>query len=352
MTFLPERKQLIAFIQEAYQSGSRLRPACDEAGICERTYRRWLHKGEVQEDQRPACEHSEPANKLSEQERETILEVFNQPAYADLPPTQVVPLLLDEGIYHASESSCYRILKSAEQVNHRGRAQPAEKRHKPTSQVATKANECWSWDITYLPSTVKGLYYYLYLFEDIFSRKIVGDEVYEQECGEYAAKLVQRCILKEGCLNQPLVLHSDNGAPMKSLTMRAKLEELGVASSYSRPRVSNDNPFSEALFKTLKYRHQWPTKGFSSLEAAREWVQHFVHWYNHEHKHSKINFVSPAERHAGLDVDILAKRKQVLEAAKQANPLRWSGDVRNCKPAGPVTLNPDKPENVEVKDAA
>lgn len=337
-------------IRETCQNGARLAPACAEAGICERTYRRWLQKGEIQEDKRPSCERPEPAHKLTEQECEAILQVFNQPGYADLPPTQVVPMLLDKGIYHASESSCYRVLKSANQVNHRGRAQPSEKRYKPTSQTATKANECWSWDITYLPTVVKGLYYYLYLFEDIFSRKIVGYEVYEKECGDYSARLLQRCILQEQCFKQPLVLHSDNGAPMKSLTMRAKLEELGVTSSYSRPRVSNDNPFSEALFKTLKYRNQWPTNGFSSLESARDWVQQFVHWYNHEHKHSKINFVSPAERHAGLDAEILAHRKQVLEKAKQENPRRWSGDVRNCESVGPVTLNPDKPEQPEVSE--
>nr|CAA6826451.1 MAG: Mobile element protein [uncultured Thiotrichaceae bacterium] len=347
-----ERKQLIDLIQEACRQGARLPLACTEAGLSLSTYRRWLKQGEVQEDKRPTCQRPTPAHQLTEAERSVILTVCNQPEYAHLPPTQIVPLLLDKGIYHASESSYYRVLKAAEQLNHRGRTQAPKKQHKPTSHAAKKANECWSWDITYLPALTQGSYYYLYLFEDIFSRKIVGWEVYEKECGELASQLVQRCVLREQCFNQPLVLHSDNGAPMKSFTMRAKLEELGVASSYSRPRVSNDNPFSEALFKTLKYVDKWPTTGFGGLEEARDWVQQFVQWYNHEHKHSKINFVSPAERHAGLDAGILAKRKRVLEAAKEENPRRWSGEVRNCKPAGTVTLNPDKPEYTDEKDAA
>lgn len=307
-----------------------------------RTYRRWLKAGEVQADQRPLCPRSAPTHQLTEQEREAILQVCNQPEYAHLPPTQIVPRLLDQGIYHASESSFYRILKAAAQLNHRGRAQAPVKVYKPTSHTATQANQCWSWDITYLPTQTQGAYYYLYLFEDIFSRKIVGYEVYDVESGELAASLLQRSVLREQCLHQPLVLHSDNGAPMRSLTLRAKLEELGVVSSYSRPRVSNDNPFSEALFKTLKYVDKWPDKGFTSLAEARDWVQAFTQWYNHEHKHSKIQFVSPAERHAGLDADILANRRKVLEMAKQANPRRWSGHVRNCDPVASVTLNPDK----------
>ncbi len=273
------------------------------------------------------------------------------PEYTSLPPSQIVPNLLDKGIYHASESSFYRILKEAGQMNHRGRAKAPKKVSKPTSYIATQANRVWSWDITYLASMIKGKFYYLYLFEDIYSRKIVGYEVYEKECGQLAAQLLQRCMLKEQCFNQTplLVLHSDNGAPMKSQTLKAKMEELGVMSSYSRPRVSNDNPFSEALFKTLKYRGDWPSSGFKSLDDARDWVQHFVDWYNHQHKHSQLNFVSPAERHAGLDDKILQQRKQVLEEARRVNPNRWSGSVRNCKPIGSVMLNPDRELNTSLK---
>ncbi len=215
-------------------------------------------------------------------------------------------------------------------------------------QQANGPCEVWCWDITYCPSTVRGQFYYLYLFEDLFSRKIVGYEVYEAESGEYAAQLLQRCLLREQCLHLPLVLHSDNGAPMKAQTMKAKLEELGVLPSYSRPRGSNDNAFIESLFRVLKYRPQWPSSGFASLTEARQWVERFVRWYNTEHRQSKLNFVTPQQRHDGEDPALLAQRKAVLEQAKQNNPSRWgSRPVRNCEPTGPVSLNPEKEINMQ-----
>lgn len=339
----------MALIQEAQANGSRLDAACCEAGLSLRSYRRWFQCGEVLADKRPEADKPEPAHTLSYDERQTILAVCNEAQHASLPPTQIVPSLLDKGVYIASEASFYRVLKAHSQLNHRGRSQAPKKLFKPTSFAATGPNQVWSWDITYLASPVKGQYYYLYMFEDIYSRKIVGYEVHVKECGELAAQLVQRCLLREQCFKQPLVLHSDNGAPMKAQTMRAKLDELGVQSSYSRPRVSNDNPYSEALFKTLKYRPNWPPSGFKSLDNARDWVNEFVRWYNTEHKHSKLNFVTPAQRHAQLDGAILAKRKQVLESAKAENPKRWSRSVRDCDPIGVVMLNPDKPENIEMK---
>ena len=342
---------MIDLIQEANQSGARLKRACKEAGISLRTYKRWYCDGEIKEDQRPMCQRPEPANKLTPKERQDVLTVCNLAEYASLPPSQIVPDLLDKKTYVASESSFYRILKEEGQLQHRGKAKEPRKYAKPTSYKATQANQIWSWDITYLPSPIKGQFYYLYLFEDIYSRKIVGYEVYDKECGQLASQLLQRCMLKEQCFNlaSPLVLHSDNGAPMKSQTLKAKIEELGVMPSYSRPRVSNDNPFSEALFKTLKYRGNWPSSGFKDLDNARDWVQQFVDWYNHQHKHSQLNFVSPAIRHAGLDGEILEERKLVLEEARKANPDRWSGSVRNCEPVGAVMLNPDRDKNTALK---
>ena len=336
-------------IREAFRNGARIVKACETIELRLRSYRRWFKAGKVQEDKRAHATRSEPSNKLSKAERAAILEVCNEPEHASLPPSQIVPTLMDKGVYLGSESSFYRVLEAEKQLNRRGQSQAPSKKSKPTSFAASGPNEVWSWDITYLASSVKGQFYYLYLFEDIFSRKIVGYEVHENECGQRAAELVQRCMLREQCFNTKLVLHSDNGAPMKSQTMKAKLEELGVQSSYSRPRVSNDNPYSEALFKTLKYCAQWPSSGFKDLEGARDWVQNFVGWYNEQHKHSRINFVTPAQRHAGLDSEILSKRKNVLEAAKEKNPSRWSGEVRNCKPVGVVMLNPDKLENMDMK---
>jgi transposase InsO family protein len=192
------------------------------------------------------------------------------------------------------------------------------------------------------------------MLEDLFSRKIVGDEVHEQESGEHAAKLLEQTLIREKCLHSGVVLHSDNGAPMKSQTMRMKAYELGVTTSYSRPRVSNDNPFAESLFRTCKYRPDWPSAGFKSLNEARAWVLKFTRWYNYEHKHSKLRFVTPHQRHTGQDQLILAKRKERIEAAKAANPSRWGKrEVRNCEPIGPTTLNPEREsvKNVEKQAA-
>ena len=296
----------------------------------------------MQEDKRPIAPRPEPANKLSEQERQTIIDISNAPEYASLPPSQIVPTLLDKGEYIASEATFYRVLKEEGQLSRRGRQRSRQKASRPTSYTATGPNQVFTWDITYLPSQVRGQHYYLYVIEDVYSRKIVGYEVYERECGEMASQLLQRTLMREQCFNQSLVLHSDNGAPMKSLTFKAKMEELGITSSYSRPRVSDDNPYVESLFRTLKYIPSWPSKGFDSLEVSRTWVEEFVIWYNTEHKHSRLNYVTPAERHSGKDAAILEYRAKVLMKYKRKNPERWSGKIRNCEPIGEVHLNPEK----------
>lgn len=347
MTPLPERTQVIELIQEAFKGGARLERACDEAGISLRTYRRWFKAGEVQNDQRPVALRPAPSNRIPDETRQEILEICNSQAFSHLPPSQIVPSLLDSGIYLASESSYYRILHEHGQVNHRGQSLPPKPGKQPTTHHADGPNQVWCWDITYLPTRVRGQFFYLYMFEDLWSRKIVGYEVHERECGQLSAELIHRCMLREQCLNTPLVLHSDNGAPMRANTMKAKLEQLGVASSHSRPRVSNDNAYIESLFRNLKYRALWPSSGFNSLAEARDWVEEFVGWYNEEHKHSGIRFVSPQERHAGKDAEILAHRQRVLEKARQRHPERWgSRPIRNCEPVGIVSLNPDT-EKVE-----
>jgi len=176
--------------------------------------------------------------------------------------------------------------------------------------------------------------------------------VQERESGEHAAELLEKAVWREQLHRKKPVLHSDNGSPMKSLTLRAKLESLGVTPSFSRPRVSDDNAYVEAFFRTLKYAPAWPTEGFATLEEARAWVQTFMHWYNHEHRHSRIRFVTPAQRHRGQDQAILAKRAEVYAAAKAKHPERWSKDARNWNPIGPVALNPDKAMRENLKKAA
>ena len=292
-----------------------------------------------------------PSHKLSEKEKQKIVDCCLSKEFGDLPPSQIVPILADQNEYIASESSFYRVLKEKKLSQHRGRSRKRKKIKMPTTHVAKKANEVWSWDITYLPGKVKGQYYYLYLIEDIYSRKGVGYEVHECERGELAADLIQQTVIKERCFKKPLVLHSDNGSPMRSQTLLEKLYELGITPSRSRPRVSNDNPFSESLFRTLKYCPQWPSGGFKSIDEARAWVNQFMNFYNNEHRHSQIRFVTPAQRHAGEDGELLRQREEVYVKAKARNPRRWSRNTRNWQPIGAVTLNPGR-ELDQMKRAA
>jgi len=316
--------------------------------ISPRTLQRWRENGELKADGRQrASTRSEPANKLSEHERRQILDVANTPQFAQLPPSQIVPALADQGLYIASESSFYRVLREAEQLAHRGKAKPAT-RQRPKPLQADAPNQLWSWDITYLATTVKGAFFYLYLIMDVFSRKIVGWEVDDSESAERAAAVCRKAHLREGIADDALVLHSDNGSPMKGATMLATLQRLGVMPSFSRPSVSDDNPYSEALFKTLKYHPGFPDKPFESLAEARRWVVGFEHWYNEIHHHSALRFVTPDQRHRGEDIDILAQRHVLYEVAKAQHPERWSGPTRNWKPEEIVYLNPGKPPKMEV----
>ncbi len=343
MISTPDRVKAISLIDETVQSGARRSIACEELGISDRTYRRWTDGNEVRSDARPEAERAVPGNKFSDAERQAILEVCHDSEYADKPPGQIVPALADKGQFIGSESTYYRVLHEANEQHHRGRAKAPTRRHTPTSHCATSANQVWSWDVSYLPTPIRGQFYYLYAILDIYSRKITGWDVHDCEHGDHAATLVHRAVLSEGCPSETLVLHADNGAIQKGSTLRAKLEFLGVSSSFSRPRVSNDNPYSESLFRTCKYRPCYPTNGFESLEAARAWMTKFVHWYNNVHRHSGIKHVTPAQRHSGEDVGILEKRREVYEAAKQKNPNRWSGNTRNWDHIKQVWLNPEKP---------
>lgn len=322
-------------------NGARKYKACEELGITVRTCQRWTQLGAVKVDGRAGAKRSAAANKLSQEEREQVLAITRSPAYKDLPPSQIVPALADAGEYIASESSFYRILHDADQQHHRGRSKAPERKALST-HVATGPNQLWCWDITWLPGSAKGFYFYLYLILDVYSRKVVGWEIHENESSEQAAALVRRTHLREGVGTRPLVLHSDNGSPMKGASLLETLYRLNVVSSYSRPRVSNDNAFAESIFRTCKYRPDYPSKGFANLEASRKWVLQFVHWYNHQHKHSGLKFLSPIERHEGRDSEILQKRDEVYAAAKARNPNRWSGRTRNWELPTFVSLNPEK----------
>lgn len=335
-----ERNTLIALIDEAQASGARQSKACEIIGISAKTLQRWRQPENTQ-DSRLDVQHA-PQNQLTEQERLRILAVSNPPEYAHLSPSKIVPMLADQGIYIASESSFYRVLKAHKQLNHRQQSKPAKPANKPKALVATAPNQLYSWDITYLSTRVRGLFFYLYRVMDIYSRKIVGWQVYDAESSALAADLMTDICRREGILRDQVTLHSDNGGPMKGATMLSTLEHLGVIPSFSRPAVSNDSPYSESLFRTLKYRPEYPEKPFVDLAAARNWVQRFVGWYNTEHLHSAINFVTPAQRHQGEDRAILEQRKLVYKKAQSENPQRWSRDIRNWDPITEVYLNPEK----------
>jgi len=341
-------KELIA---EAQRAGAREEKACKILGVSIRTVQRW--------QTRPEDGRKGPtlrlANALTQEERARVLKVANNAEFANVTPWQIVPSLADRGEYIASESSFYRILKAKDLLAHRSKSQP-KKHAKPKELVATSPNQIWTWDITYLRAAIKGMFYYLYLPMDIFSRLIVHWEVYESESAEFSSEMIQRACEKQKVSRDQITLHSDNGGPMKGATMLATLQQLGIAPSFSRPKVSDDNPFSESLFKTLKYCPSFPERGFASFQEAKAWVEKFVHWYNNIHLHSGINWVTPAARHYEQDEAILNQRHVVYQAARMKNPNRWSTTTRNWSRPNIVELNPGRKcepkENILIKQAS
>lgn len=343
-TTLEERQKLKRMIEEAVKEGARKEKACQVLGVSVRTLQRWEKEQEKSDGRRGPKENKK---RLSEEERKEIVEIANSSKYANLSPKKIVPMLTDEGRYVACESSFYRVLREKGQTKERGRAARRQKREVPR-EVAVKPNEVWSWDISWLKTWVVGQFLYLYMMEDMYSRKIVGYRVELVESSEYGAQMVQEALIREEGIGKVRVLHSDNGSAMKGSTMLATLQKLGVMASFSRPSVSDDNPYSEALFKTLKYVPSYPEKGFESLEEARKWVEKFVEWYNKEHLHSKLKYVTPETRHRGEDEAVLLRRKEVYEEAKKRHPERWSGETRNWNPEKVVYLNKPKLSQKEV----
>ena len=333
---------ILHLVEEAEVSGARTAAACTALGMNVRTIERW--RAGAGEDLREGPK-TEPANALSATERRAVIDMLNQPTFRELSPSQVVPRLADQGRYLASESTMYRILRDENLLCHRGRARPPSRRP-PAEHLATAPNQVWSWDITYLRSPVVGAFFYLYLVMDIWSRKIVGWEVHAVESPDLASKLIARICKETGVDPTKLVLHSDNGGPMKGSTMLATMQKLGIQASFSRPHVSNDNPFSEALFRTLKYRPEYPDRAFASIETARDWVATFVTWYNTTHQHSGIRFVTPDDRHSGREAEILEQRQIIYEQAQAAHPERWSKETRCWEPVAEVYLNPERPQTL------
>jgi transposase InsO family protein len=333
---------ILELTAQALSSGARLHQIAEVIGLSARTLMRW-RESDACEDQRKGPGQA-PANKLSEDEREQILRVANSSQYRDMSPKQIVPKLADQGIYIGSESSFYRILKDHQMINHRQRSKPAV-HHRPNEHEADGPCQVWSWDITYLRCPVRGMFYYLYMIVDVWSRKIMAATVFEEESMELSAQLFARTCFIHKVNSKGLVLHSDNGGPMKGSTMQATLQKLGVVPSFSRPMVSDDNPYSESLFRTMKYRPEYPSQAFDDLAHAQLWVDEFVCWYNTCHLHSSIRFITPDDRHYGREEQILANRKAVYDNARNRHPHRWSQHTRNWNPVTQVYLNPVKQKN-------
>lgn len=322
-------------------NGSRIIKACKEVGISARTLQRWKHEDGLVDQRKGSCRT--PANKLSEADEQKIIEICCSPEFVDKTPRKIVPLWADRGEYVASESSFYRVLKEHNLYAHRGtRKAPTYRR--PAEVHITCPNQQWSWDISYLRTNAAGFYFYLYAFMDIYSRKIVGWEVYEEESAQKGKAVLEKALMKEGIhenmLFAPPSLHQDNGAPMRASEFTAFLESQGIRATYNRPHHSNDNPFSESLFATVKGRVTYPRRGFETIEKARQYMDSFVTWYNTEHLHSGIGFMTPEHAHTGKDKVMAERRNEVYAQARAQLPAsRFNRGVKVHKGAQPVSMH-------------
>lgn len=336
-----DRQMAVTLIGKAVESGARLYKACEVLEITSRTYNRWKTLGYT--DKRKGAIKKVP-RKLTEEEQNQIEKMACSRRFVDSNPYEIVAELLDEGIYIASVRSFYRVLKERKLINHRRGDRAPRNISKPPELVATGPDQVYSWDITWLKSEVSGKYYYAYMVMDVWSRKIVMWEVHDRESQDISKEMF--ISLNSKLSLKGVNLHSDNGHPMKGATILSTLQSLGVAPSFSRPRTSDDNPFSEALFKTLKYKVSYP-EFFYGIDSARVWTANFVDWYNTKHKHSGIGMITPEQRHSGKGDRIMKKRSKVMTAAYMKNPARWSNEIKSWINVKNVYLNPSN----ETKEA-
>ena len=334
MIALEDKRSIIEWIHEAINTGTRAVNACEMAGISIRTFQRW--RRDSLEDKRKGAVKKVP-RKLTDEEIERVKETACLPEFRDLTPYEVVAILAENGEYIASERTFYRILKTMGLLHHRGNGKTPIRHAEPKELVATGPNQIWSWDITWLKTNVRGLFYYAYVVKDIWTKDIVGWEIHDREDDELSSQLFK--MLKKKYDMRGIYLRSDNGNPMKGATMLMTLYHLGVIPSYSRPRVSNDNPFIESLFKTLKYTAGYPGH-FKGIDHARTWMADFVNWYNSEHRHSSIGYVTPQQRRNGDYEKIFARRNDAVTRARELHPERWVNRQRVWGCNESVYLNP------------
>jgi putative transposase len=284
-------------------------------------------------------ERPSPARALSESERAEVQDLLNSQRFQDSSPHQVYATLLDEGAYYCSISTMYRILHQHNEVRERRNQRQHPSYTKP-ELLGTEPNELWSWDITKLRGPVTWQLFYLYVVLDVFSRYVVGWMIAERESGDLAKQLLVESYRKQGVDQEQLTLHADRGSPMISKTMAQLLIDLGVSKSHARPHTPNDNPFSEAQFKTMKYRPDYPAR-FSSIEEARQWARAFFHWYNNEHHHSSLGLMTPAAIHYGQAATLTSQRQATLKTAYETHPERFvNGLPKPPKVPTEVWINP------------
>jgi transposase InsO family protein len=332
-----KRIQAIKLIKEAVSNGANQSRACEMLGISQRTYYRW--ESDSTGDKRKGSVKCIP-RKLKDEEIEEIIDVCCSTKYKDCTPYTIYFSLLEEDSkYIASISSFYRVLRAHNKLHHRSRCKPPTSRNKPPEVIATGPNQVWCWDITWLATEVKGIYLYAYEIIDIWDKSIVGWAIHDREDAQLARDLFRSLASKYEYEN--IHLHSDNGHPMKGISLLAFLYSLNVSVSRSRPRVSNDNPFIESFFKTMKYSVCYPGR-FKSLNNARSWMADFIDWYNTSHRHSGINYVTPHQMRSGEYKKIMEKRNQIIKEAFEKHPERWSQPPKQWIEEHKVYLNPSR----------
>ena len=345
---LEYRMQTIEVINEAIENGAGKGKACAVLDISLRTFQRW--EKDCSADKRKGAEKNIP-RKLSAEEEQIAMDVACSKPFKDLTPYAIVAILAEQGQYIASERTFYRILNKFNMLHHRSNSRPCSKTGKPAELKAAGPDQVWCWDITFLKTPVHGLYYYSYMIKDIWTKEVVAWEIHDTEDIDIAAAMFRKI---KGRRNlKGVKLHSDNGNPMKGATMIMTLYNLGVIPSFSRPRVSNDSPYIEALFKTVKYTAGYPGQ-FKDIEHARSWMAEFVNWYNTEHRHSAIGYVTPAQRKSGEYKEIFKRRNITMEGARLAHPERWGTRIRTWEAKEEIYLNPsdETKERLNQKEAA
>ena len=337
------RKLAVELIIEANNNGARIWKACDALEISVSTFERW-RKGKYTDNRKGA--YKAVARKLTEEEKQKIIDVSCSSRYKDDNPYKIHATLLDNGIYIASISSFYRVLRENNLVHHRGNTRPGRSHSKPPERIATGPNQVWTWDITWIPSSIRGIFYFSYTIIDIWDRSIVKWAIHDREDDILAQELFHTALDEN---NYPDVfVHSDNGNPMKGVSLMALFYKLEISNSYSRPRVSDDNPFIESWFKTMKYDVSYPGK-FKTITLAREWFAGFVHNYNTAHSHSGLNYMTPIQVREGKYLSIAKKRNRIMLKAKKRNPIRWSNKIKQLPEKHVVYLNPSADTRIKIK---